>query len=116
MKHQKLNNEEIEKLSMFVKAMAHPTRMWILQFLSRQNCCFSGEIADELPYARSTISEHLRQLKAAGLIQGEIEHPKIRYCINKANWGMAKQMLDVLFSFEIDSEEVKLCNLEHTKV
>jgi ArsR family transcriptional regulator, arsenate/arsenite/antimonite-responsive transcriptional repressor len=108
--------EELDELSVFMKAMAHPTRLWILQFLAAQDCCISGEIADELPFARSTISEHLRQLKETGLIQGEIDHPRIKYCINKTNWERAKKMLDVLFAHQVVSADIKKCNSEIIKV
>ena len=104
-----LENQELEELAVLVKAMAHPTRLWILQFLASQQCCFSGEIADELPIARSTISEHLRQLKEAGLIQGEIEHPKIRYCINPEKWDRVKHLLDTLFANKLESNKFKNC-------
>ncbi len=103
----KLSLEELSELSVYVKAMAHPTRLWILQFLASQDCCISGEIAEELPFARSTVSEHLRLLKEAGLIQGEIEHPKIKYCINKANWEKARKLTEKLFSRTSDSDEIK---------
>lgn len=105
------NHEELDELSVFIKALAHPTRLWILQFLAQQQCCYSGEIADELPIARSTISEHLRQLKEAGLIQGEIDHPKIKYCINPENWNKTKQMLEDLFSFNVPQIHKDTCKL-----
>lgn len=104
-----LKTEDLDELGILLKAMAHPTRLWILQFLSRQDCCISGEIADELPIARSTVSEHLRLLKEAGLIQGEIEHPKIKYCINKDKWERTKFLIEVLLNHPIHSREVKKC-------
>jgi ArsR family transcriptional regulator, arsenate/arsenite/antimonite-responsive transcriptional repressor len=105
----KLSADEIEELGIFLKAMSHPTRLWILQFLADQDCCISGEIADELPIARSTVSEHLRQLKLAGLIQGEIEHPKIKYCINKQNWNRVKELTDLLFNQLSNSDNQLFC-------
>jgi ArsR family transcriptional regulator, arsenate/arsenite/antimonite-responsive transcriptional repressor len=104
-------HEELDELSVFIKAMAHPTRLWILQFLAQQQCCYSGEIADELPIARSTISEHLRQLKEAGLIQGEIDHPKIKYCINPENWHKTRQMLESLFLIKIVDLKKTKCHI-----
>jgi len=59
--------------------------------LSTQSCCYSGDLAEELPIARSTLSQHLKELKEAGLIQGEINPPKIKYCINKDNWEIVKK-------------------------
>ena len=60
--------------------------------LASQECCFFGDIHEELPIAKATVSQHLKELKEAGLIQGEIEAPKVRYCINKENWKLAKKM------------------------
>ena len=76
----------------FAKAMGHPIRMYVLQFLTKQECCYSGDLSDVLPIAKSTLSQHLKELKNAGLIQGEIETPKIKYCINKENWKEAQKL------------------------
>ena len=75
-----------EKAARYAKAMGHPIRMYVLQLLSKQSCCYSGDLSEELPIAKSTLSQHLKELKAAGLIQGEIEAPKIKYCLNRENW------------------------------
>ena len=88
-KKQFTREEELE-LAKFAKAMAHPTRVEILRILSKQNCCFTGDLVEILPIAQSTVSQHLKELKNAGLIQGEINPPKIKYCINQANWSRAK--------------------------
>ena len=74
---------EQEQIARFAKAMGHPARIAILEFLARQNCCFFGDIHEELPIAKATVSQHLKELKEAGLIQGEIETPKVKYCINR---------------------------------
>lgn len=76
----------------FAKAMGHPIRMYILQLLSKQECCYSGDLSDVLPIAKSTLSQHLKELKNSGLIQGEIEAPKIKYCLNKENWKLAQKL------------------------
>ncbi len=76
----------------YAKAMGHPVRMYVLGLLSNQSCCYSGDLSDELPIAKSTLSQHLKELKDAGLIQGEIESPRIKYCINKENWKEAQQL------------------------
>ncbi|MDD3321615.1 MAG: metalloregulator ArsR/SmtB family transcription factor [Paludibacter sp.] len=80
------------RIARYAKAMGHPVRMYILEVLSKQSCCYSGNLSDELPIAKSTLSQHLKELKAAGLIQGEIEAPRVRYCINKENWKEAQQL------------------------
>ena len=80
---------EQEQIARFAKAMGHPARMAILEFLAKQDCCFFGDIHEELPIAKATVSQHLKELKEAGLIQGEIETPKVKYCINRENWKIA---------------------------
>lgn len=81
-----------EKTARYAKAMAHPIRMYILDLLSRQSCCYSGDLSEVLPIAKSTLSQHLKELKKSGLIQGETEPPKIKYCLNRENWDEAKQL------------------------
>jgi len=90
-------NTEQVKLARYAKALSHPVRVYILEFLSSSACCFSGDLDKVLPIARSTLSQHLKELKNAGLIQGNIEYPKIRYCLNKENWDAAKTVFLNLF-------------------
>lgn len=78
-----------EQLARFAKAMGHPARVAILEFLAKQDTCFFGDIHEVLPIAKATVSQHLKELKEAGLIQGEIETPKVKYCINRENWKVA---------------------------
>ena len=87
------NTYKIEQINLarWAKALSHPARIFIMQYLSSQSCCYSGDLAEELPIARSTLSQHLKELKEAGLIQGEINPPKIKYCINIENWENAKK-------------------------
>ncbi|WP_217651644.1 ArsR/SmtB family transcription factor [Mariniphaga anaerophila] len=82
--------EKQQKAARYAKAMGHPVRMYVLELLSNQSCCYSGNLSDELPIAKSTLSQHLKELKDAGLIQGEIEAPRVKYCINRANWKEAQ--------------------------
>jgi len=84
--------EDQKQTARFAKAMGHPVRIYILQLLSQQSCCYSGDLTDILPIAKSTLSQHLAELKDAGLIQGEIQAPKVKYCLNKANWALAKSL------------------------
>jgi len=98
--------QEVLKLSIIAKALSHPVRIYILKKLSKMNsCCYSGDLVDELPVGRSTLSQHLKELKYAGLIQGEINPPYIKYCINKKNWEEAKQLFN---SFLNESETVDI--------
>ena len=97
----KMDNKEYtttqEQLARFAKAMGHPARMAILEFLIKQNTCFFGDIHEVLPISKATVSQHLKELKDAGLIQGEIEAPKVKYCINRTNWEEAKRLFSVFF-------------------
>ena len=93
--------DEQEQIARFAKAMGHPARMAILQFLLRQETCFFGDIHEELPIAKATVSQHLKELKEAGLIQGEIEAPKVKYCINKENWALAQKMFAGFFGQQV---------------
>lgn len=87
--------DEQERIARYAKAMGHPARMAILQFLAGRETCFFGDIHEELPIAKATVSQHLKELKEAGLIQGEIEAPKVKYCINRTNWEEAKRLFSV---------------------
>jgi ArsR family transcriptional regulator, arsenate/arsenite/antimonite-responsive transcriptional repressor len=88
-----------EKLARYAKALSNPVRVFILDFLinNANKCCYSGDMAEELPIARSTLSEHLAELKKAGLIKGEINPPYIRYCINDENWKEAQLLFSNFF-------------------
>lgn len=86
-----------EQIARFAKALGHPARIAILHFLASQETCYFGDIHEELPIAKATVSQHLKELKDAGLIQGEIETPKVKYCINRENWKLAQQLLAEFF-------------------
>jgi ArsR family transcriptional regulator, arsenate/arsenite/antimonite-responsive transcriptional repressor len=96
-----------EQLARFAKAMGHPTRLEILCFLASMDSCYFGDINNELPIAKATVSQHLKELKDAGLIKGEIEAPKVKYCIDKPNWEKAKQYFASFF--ELVKEQEKCC-------
>lgn len=80
----------------FAKAMAHPVRIAILELLESQSCCYHGDMAEELPIAKSTLSQHLNELKDAGLIQGDSTPPTVKYCINQTNWLLAPKLFAAL--------------------
>jgi ArsR family transcriptional regulator len=95
---------EVKEIARISKALSHPVRVYILQKLSKMDsCCYSGDLVEEVPVGRSTLSEHLKELKYAGLIQGEINPPYIKYCINRKNWEKAKTLLG---NFLNESESV----------
>lgn len=89
--------EADNKLARYAKALGHPARIAILQYLAKKDACQCGDIVDELPLSQSTVSQHLKELKAAGLIKGEIEGAKVCYCINYKEWKEAQRGLQQLF-------------------
>jgi ArsR family transcriptional regulator, arsenate/arsenite/antimonite-responsive transcriptional repressor len=98
-------SQDLQQIAQFAKAMSHPVRVYILKKLSSRNsCCYSGDLVDELPIGRSALSQHLKELKHAGLIQGEIEAPFIKYCINKENWEKLKEA----FAMYFDKQEIEI--------
>jgi ArsR family transcriptional regulator, arsenate/arsenite/antimonite-responsive transcriptional repressor len=100
MEKKKIYTEEQEKIARYAKAMAHPARIFIMDYLinNLDKCCYSGDMALELPIARSTLSEHLNELKRAGLIQGDINPPYIKYCIDPKSWNEAKLLMESFFN------------------
>lgn len=85
------------KISKYAKALAHPARVAILQLLIKKQACVCGDIVEELPLSQSTVSQHLKELKEAGLIKGDIDGAKICYCIDEKEWEIAKEYLNSLF-------------------
>jgi ArsR family transcriptional regulator len=91
-------SQEEQQIANFAKALSHPVRVQILKLLSSQACCFTGDLTESIPLAQSTISQHLKALSDAGLIQGEIMPPKVKYCLNKENWIKANTIFGGLFN------------------
>jgi DNA-binding transcriptional ArsR family regulator len=85
--------EAEQLLATFAKALGHPARVAILQLLARRQSCVCGELVLELPLSQSTVSQHLKELKAAGLVQGEVDGPRVCYCIDPSGWARARQLL-----------------------
>ena len=95
------------QIAKYAKALAHPARVAILQLLIKKQACICGDIVDELPLSQSTVSQHLKELKEAGLIKGDINGVKVCYCIDEKEWGLAKKNVSTLFdSFE---SQAKCC-------
>lgn len=86
-------SEEQIKLSRIAKALGHPVRIAIMQMLADQSCCYHGDMSEVIPVAKSTLSQHLNELKEAGLIQGEFTPPTVKYCINKDKWEIIRELL-----------------------
>lgn len=89
------------------KALGHPARIAIIQYLAKANSCVCGDIVQELPLSQSTVSQHLKELKNAGLIKGTIEGPSVCYCINAEVWNKAKESFSGLF--DSYSEDMSCC-------
>ncbi len=90
--------ERQEQIATFANALGHPVRVAILDLLSSQSCCYHGDLSEELPIANSTLSQHLKVLKDAGLIKGEINPPKTKYCINRENYILAYDLFSRFFA------------------
>jgi len=103
MEKEKLTKEQ-KQLARFAKALGHPIRVAILQMLAKQTCCYHGDMSEILPIAKSTLSQHLNELKEAELIQGTFTPPMVKYCINKKNWILAKSLFNTLLK-EVNNSE-----------
>lgn len=89
------------KIAKYAKAFAHPARVAILKLLIQKQACICGDIVDELPLSQSTISQHLKELKEAGLIKGSVEGAKVCYCIDEIEWESARKYLNDLFELYV---------------
>ncbi|HPC99261.1 MAG TPA: metalloregulator ArsR/SmtB family transcription factor [Bacteroidales bacterium] len=94
-------SEEDIQIAKIAKALSHPARLAILRHLAGMDCCCFNKISDEIPLADSTVSQHLAELKKAGLVQGSIEPPRIQYCMNISKWEEARSLFDGFFSMEV---------------
>ena len=94
-----------KKIARYAKAMGHPIRMYVLELLSKQSCCYSGDLSEILPIVKSTLSQHLKELKDAGLIQGEIESPRVKYCLNRENWAEAQSLFNKFLNIPIKNTD-----------
>lgn len=88
-----LFDEALQQQAAYFKALAHPARLQILQFLAETNNCISGDISDELPLSRTTVNQHLKELKDAGLIKGHIEGVKMKYCLDSEKVNEMKTLI-----------------------
>lgn len=104
--------EEQEQTARFAKALAHPVRIAILQLLNNKTCCYHGNMAEELPIAKSTLSQHLNELKDAELIQGNITPPTVRYCINREKWNLAVRLLSEILPPNLEPNATVVVNPE----
>ena len=91
-------NQELQQVAKFAKVLSHPARIAILVHLAQTKTCISGDIAEVLPLSRTTVSQHLQELKSAGLIKGTIDGLKVNYCLNMDVINENKTAFDTLFN------------------
>jgi len=97
-------------LARIAKAMGHPARIAILKYLASLDTCCFADINKELPIAKATVSQHLSELKNAGLIQGTIEPPKVNYCLDPVNWEKAKKLFEAFYaSYDAENKNPVAC-------
>ena len=101
-------DNQLQELARFGKAISHPARLSILKYLAETSICISGDISDRLPLSRSTVSQHLKELKAIGLIHGEIDGLKINYCLCSSAIVKYRTLLND-FLKDMESLEFKCC-------
>ena len=99
--------DDQNRLADLAKAFAHPARVAILQLLAERKACVCGDLVDELPLAQATVSQHLKELKRIGIIKGDIESPRVCYCINETTWQEARQVFGQVFDTFVT--EAKCC-------
>ncbi len=93
-------------IAKYAKALSHPARIAILDVLLNKQTCVCGDIVEELPIAQSTVSQHLKELKEAGLIKGDIDGASVCYCIDQEEWNKANYILKQLFdSYIVDAQK-----------
>lgn len=93
------------KIALYAKALAHPARVAIVLMLLKKQSCICGDIVDELPLSQSTVSQHLKELKNAGIIKGDIEGVRTCYCIDEREWQQAKLYLGTLLNTPLSNSK-----------
>lgn len=93
--------EQQNEIALFAKAFGHPARVAIIQHLFKLNTCICGDLVDEIGLAQPTISQHLKELKHLGLIQGTVEGTRVCYCINPDSWTKMKSMMTVFLNQDL---------------
>jgi DNA-binding transcriptional ArsR family regulator len=106
-------DEQLQELAKYSKVLSHPARLAILKFLAEARTCISGDISDYIPLGRATVSQHLKDLREAGFISGEIDGLKINYCLNPDKIREFLEQFDVFFN-DICSAEIT-CRADQIK-
>ena len=89
-----LFEEELKMQAAWFKVLAHPARLKILQYLAEANSCITGDLSEKLPLGRTTVNQHIKELKEAGLIQGHIEGVRTKYCLNPEKITEVKAVIE----------------------
>ncbi|WP_075602474.1 ArsR/SmtB family transcription factor [Saccharicrinis aurantiacus] len=105
-KKSELFSEELTEQASYFKALSHPARIQILNYLATINTCITGDISEQLPLGRTTVNQHIKELKNIGLIKGNIEGVKTKYCLNTEKVKELKQIMSAFLS-EVDNSEYK---------
>jgi DNA-binding transcriptional ArsR family regulator len=92
-------------IARYAKAFAHPARVAIIELLIKKQSCICGDIVDDIPLSQSTVSQHLKELKEAGLIKGTVDGVKTCYCINEKEWNAAKNYFSLLLNSHISNND-----------
>lgn len=92
------------RIADLAKALAHPARIAIIQHLLREKSCVCGDLVEVLPLAQATVSQHLKELKNIGILRGEINPPRVCYCINETVWQEAKTIFGEIFESEVKAQ------------
>ncbi len=103
-----LFDSKLNTAAVLFKALAHPARLAILQYLAETKVCITGDISDELPLSRTTVNQHLTELKNAGLIQGHVEGVRVNYCLNPVKIKVLIHLASDFFK-DIDLENENQC-------
>lgn len=96
---------KVNRIAQFAKALGHPARVAIVQLLLKKQACVCGDIVDELPLSQSTVSQHLKELKNAGIIKGDIEGVTTCYCIDEKDWKEAQSYLGSLLNTPVINKD-----------
>ena len=107
-------DNDLQELARFAKVISHPARLAILKYLAETKTCISGDISDMLPLSRTTVSQHLKELRDMGLIHGDIDGLKINYCLCGTCIGQKLELFERFFE-KIKSVEVDCTNENHCK-
>jgi ArsR family transcriptional regulator, arsenate/arsenite/antimonite-responsive transcriptional repressor len=102
-----LFEESLQKAAVYFKALSHPARLAIINYLVETGTCITGDITEELPLSRTTVSQHLQELKDCNLIQGSVDGSKVNYCINAVG---LEEIINVLRNLAAQLEKSKSCS------